>query len=133
MVPSAEAGMRAIMEDAEARQSITEALQLWQGGNQGGAIDRIRPTADAGEPAALGLIAWFLHQMGEPRWREGMPYAEQALKKGMPWVAGYFVGNMMNDPNLRPQVPDFMRWALSAGWSLDPIAHAPQAMAQNDP
>jgi hypothetical protein len=116
----------------ETRAALIEALQAWVGGNQQGAVDRLRAEADAEEPASLGLIAWFMHQMGEPHWRNGVPYAEKAIQKGMPWVANYYVGNMLNDPSLRTQVPEFIKPALEAGVQLDPIANALSPFQQGD-
>jgi hypothetical protein len=120
------------MDEAERRQTLLEALQLWTSGNQQGAVDRIRPAADADDPSAVGLIAWFLHQMGEPLWRTGVPYAQKALALGVPWVANYYFGNMLNDPQLRQQVPDLIRPAIACGVPIDPVANALGPYQQGD-
>jgi VIT1/CCC1 family predicted Fe2+/Mn2+ transporter len=118
--------------NTESATAVAEALQLWTNGNQQGAIDRVRPLAEAEDPPALALICWFFPQLGEPRWREGVDFAEKAVRKGMGWVVGNYFGNMLNDPNLRQRVPDLIRDAMSRGWQIDPIAHAVAPYQQGD-
>jgi hypothetical protein len=121
------------MSTGESDAAVLDALQMWTQGNHAGAVDRLRPLADSEEPVAVGLIAFFLGQMGEPHWRDGVPYAESALEKGMPWVANQYIGNMLNDPGLRQRVPDFLRAAFASGWQqLDPFAHAIAPYQQGD-
>lgn len=121
------------MADEATRLMITEAFDAWSRGDQNAAIERVRPAADAGDAIGLGLISWFIHQLGEPRWREGIPYAEGALAKGMPWVAAYYFGNMVNDATLRQRTPAFIRPALDAGWwQIDALAHALAPFQQGD-
>ena len=62
-----------------------------------------------------------------------MPYALAAAKKGLPWVAQYFVGNMQNDPALRNQLPDQITQPLQQGLPQDPVALAYQAHTSGDP
>jgi hypothetical protein len=121
------------MANDESRQLITDALDAWTRGDQNGAVERVRAAADNGDPVGLALISWFLYQMGEPRWREGIPYAEQAIRKGMPWVAAYYFGSMIGDPTLRQQAPGFLRPALEAGWwQIDALANAMGPFQQGD-
>ena len=65
---------------------------MWQQGNRDAAIEEIRQFADACDPSSLSLIAWFLHQMPEPRWKEGIPYAETAASQGNSQPITYFLG-----------------------------------------
>ena len=109
-----------------------QALEAWTQGNQAAAIDLIRPLADEGEPAAIGLLCWFFQQMGEPRWREGVPYVGPAIEKGLPWVLNYYLGNMLNDAQLRAQVPPLIKKALEVGWQVDPVAYALGPFQQGD-
>jgi hypothetical protein len=120
------------MPTQESRDAALDALSSWQQGNQQGALDRIRPFADEGDRVAIGLIAWFLHQMGEPHWRTGVPYALQAARSGQPWVINYYLGNMLNDQTLRGQVPELMQAAVDSGWAIDPVAHAAGPLQQGD-
>ena len=120
------------MATQQSREAALEAFAAWQQGDQQGALDRIKPFADEGDRIAVGLISWFLHQMGEPRWREGVPYALKAAGAGQPWVINYYLGNMLNDPTLRGQVPELMQAAVSSGWGIDPIAHAAGPLSQGD-
>jgi hypothetical protein len=99
---------------------IEDAFQRWSQGDQAGAVEVVRPAADASEREALALIAWFLHQRGEPVWREGVPYAEKAVAHGMAWVANYYLGNMQGDPALRTRLPELLRPAMQFGLSAGP-------------
>ncbi|WP_439939296.1 hypothetical protein ACS3YM_06705 [Nocardia sp. N13] len=118
--------------NAESGQAVTQAFQEWNSGQQQPAIERIRPFADRDEPWALALISWFLHQTGDPGWRNAIPYAEKAIRTGYPMAANYVIGNMMNDPNLRSQAPELMRLAASRGYQVDPIGWAQQVAQQGD-
>lgn len=113
-------------------ETISQSFQHWADGQQQQAIDAVRPAADAGDPAALGLICWFMHQRGEPLWREGVPYAIAAAQKGLPWVASYYIGNMQNDPALRNQLPDLLATPLQQGLSQDLIGQAYNIHTQGD-
>ncbi len=114
------------------QSDLQQAIQHWSGGNQDAAINLLRPLADSNDPAALGLICWFYHQMGG-RIAEGIPYLEKAIDAGLPHVVGYFYGNMMNDPALRPRVPELVRRAVSEGYPVDSTGMAVQAFQQGDP
>jgi len=114
------------------QQIAIAAFEKWTTGDQAGAVDLLKPYADEPRDWALALIAWFLHQLGEPRWREAVPYALAAVDRGMTWAANYVLGNMLNDPTLRQQVPQLFESALAAGWQIDPIAHAMQPFQQGD-
>lgn len=120
------------MTTQQGREAAIEALVMWNQGNQQEAVDRVRPYADEGDRVALGVISWFLYQMGEPRWKEGIPYALKAAKSGLPWVLSYYLGNILNDPNYRSQAPELMQLAVNSGWAIDPIAHAMQPLQQGD-
>jgi hypothetical protein len=122
----------AFIAELLANDAISQALQLWSEGQQQPAVDAVRPAADADDPAALGLICWFMYQRGEPLWREGVPYAIAAVKKGMPWVANYYLGNMQNDPALRNQLPDLLDQPLQQGFQHDPVATAYNAFSNGD-
>jgi hypothetical protein len=112
--------------------ALTAAMQNWSQGNQQAAIDGLRPHADAGEAGPIALLAWYLSQMGAPHWSDGLNYCREALKLGMPQVATYYFGNLLSDPAYRPQVPEIVKAAVEAGWSLDPLPSAPQALQQGD-
>jgi hypothetical protein len=115
------------------RSAISESLQAWSDGRQDQAIDAIRPFADAEEPAALGLICWYLHQRGESGIREGVPYAKRAAAVGLPWPAQYLLGNMIGDPQLREEVPSLVEALLAIGWTqVDPIGYAISPFQQGD-
>lgn len=120
------------MTSQETRQAAIEALTTWQQGNQQAALDRIRPLAEQHDRLALGLISWFLHQMGEPHWRDGVPYAMEAARAGLPWVLNYYLGNMLNDPNLRGQAAELMQLAVNGGLAVDPIGNAMTPLQQGD-
>src|SRR6188472_2457608 len=108
----------------ESRQLVTTALErFYQEGNQEGALALLRPPADEGDRVALALISFLMSQMGEPKWREGVPYMRAAVRKGNPWIFGQYLGTMLNDPQFRPQVPEVAREAIEAGYAFDPIAH----------
>lgn len=70
--------------------------------------------------------------MPEPIWKEGFPYAQAALAKGMPMPMANYFGNMLNDPNLRQLVPDLMRQTTESGWPVDPLGYALGAYNQGD-
>lgn len=121
------------MSTPEVNDAITSALQSFGQGNQQAALDTLRPLADMDERAAVLLMAWFLSQMGQPHWTDGLNYARRGVELGMPQIAQYYFGNMINDPNYRSQLPDLIQGAIAAGWPLDPLPNAPQAMQQGDP
>lgn len=116
----------------EMNEAILEALALWTARKHSGAVERIRVLADAEEPACLGLIAFFFEEMGEPYWREGIPYAEKAVRKGMPWVANLYVGKMLTDADLRQRAPDFLCAAIASGLQTDPVGYAVDAYRERD-
>ncbi|HET9676811.1 MAG TPA: hypothetical protein VFP21_04835, partial [Solirubrobacterales bacterium] len=86
---------------ASTDENLAAALKGWSQGNQDAAIDLVKPLADEGDPAGLLLICWFLHQMGEPRNREGIPYAKRAAEQGNPWILGFYFGLLADDPTTR--------------------------------
>lgn len=89
--------------------------------------------ADAGNPVAAALLAWFMHQQGEPGWRAAIPYAETAVRGGYPQAAGFVVGNMLSDPNLRAKALELARLAAPYGLNyLDPLNQAISYSQQND-
>jgi hypothetical protein len=114
------------------RGEIEAALQKFSQGDHVGAVDTVRPAADAGDRVALALIAWFQSQRGEPHWREGIAYAEEAVRKGVPVVANPYVGPMLGDSTLRTRVPDLVRAVLQAGGSLDGFGLMMTPIGQGD-
>jgi hypothetical protein len=120
------------MLSQELSESVVESLTQWNQGQQEAAVERIKPFADKGEPAALVLISWFLAQMGQPRIADGIPYAEAAIKKGIPFIVNYYVPHMMNDQVQRPNTPNLVKPAVEAGFSLDPMGWVQAAIQQND-
>jgi hypothetical protein len=113
--------------------AITSSLQSWNQGQQQAALDALRPLADEGQREALLLIAWFMSQMGQPSWNDGLAYARRAAEMGMPQALTYYFGQLFNDASYRAQTPDIARGIIAAGWSQDPLSNAPAAMQQNDP
>lgn len=116
----------------EDRNLAAVAMQAWTQGQQDQAIATLRPQADGGYAWANALLAWFLHQRGEPGWREAIPYATRAVEMGRPWAANYVIGNMMNDASLRAQGAELMKRAAVFGLPADPIGWAQQALLQGD-
>lgn len=114
------------------RAEIETALQKWQQGDHNGALESVAPAAAAGDRLGLTLAAWFQSQRGEPHWREGVPYAEEAARKGIGFIANYYVGNMLGDAVLRTRVPDLLRSALQAGASIDPLSFVMNPINQGD-
>src|SRR5439155_7434769 len=82
------------MADTASTDALTVALQAWSQGNQQAAVDAIRSHADAGERPAILLISWFLSQMGQPFWNDGLVYARRAAELGVPLAMSYFWGNL---------------------------------------
>lgn len=121
------------MSSTVVSDAFTSALQAWSQGNQQAALEAVRPHADAGDRAAVLLIAWFMSQMGQAFWTDGLAYARKAAELGMPQPATYFFGQILGDPNFRSQAPELARVAVAAGWSFDPLPNAPGAMQQGDP
>jgi hypothetical protein len=108
-------------------------MQSWNQGQQEPAKSQIQPLADAGNPVAAALLAWFMHQQGEPGWRAAIPYAETAVRGGYPQAAGFVVGNMVNDPTLRAKALEIARLAAPYGLNyLDPLNQAIAYSQQND-
>jgi hypothetical protein len=113
--------------------AITSALQNWNQGQQQAAIEALRPLADADEREPLILLAWFMSQMGQPHWNDGMRYARRAAELGMPQALTYYFNQFIGDANYRAQTPEIARSIVAGGWALDPLPNAPGAMQQNDP
>jgi hypothetical protein len=111
---------------------IETALQRWSQGDHTTAVETVRPAAELGDRAGLTLIAWFQVQRGDPHWRDGLPYAEAAVKKGVPWIASYYIPHMLNDPTFRTRVPDLLRSALEVGSTIDPLAYVMNPVGQGD-
>lgn len=82
---------------------------------------------------AAALLAWFMHQQGEPGWRAAIPYAETAARGGYPQAVGYVVGNMVGDPTLRAKAVELASLAAPYGLNyLDPFNQALSYAQQND-
>ncbi len=85
----------------------------------------VKPLADAGDSAGLLLICWFLHQLGEPRIREGIPYAKQAAEQGNPWILGFYFGFLADSPETRSDAIRMIALSPTGGVSTnDPIGRA---------
>jgi hypothetical protein len=121
------------MSSTAVNDALTSALQSWGQGNQQAAIEGLRPHADAGEPRAILVLSWYLSQMGPAYWAEGLRYCREAVSHGMPQVAAYYFGNLINDANFRAQLPDVIKPAIAGGWPIDPLPNAPGALQQGDP
>ena len=80
----------------------------------------------------MSALAWFLHQTGEPGWREAIDYVDRVIDLGYPTAAGYVVGNMIGDPNLRPRAVDLLRRAMAKGYQVDPVGWAMNVAQQGD-
>jgi hypothetical protein len=104
---------------AESDIPVGEALQLWNQGSQDAAIEKLRPLADEGDPAALLAISWCLSNAG--RLQEGVPYAKRATEAGDPWVMQWYFAHLADDPATRADAA-----ALVA-------AHPTGALGTNDP
>lgn len=114
-------------------ETLANALTIWSRGEQQPAVDAVRPLADEGEPAALLLIVWFLHQMGEPFVREGIPYAKRAAEQGNPWILNFYFGFLADDPSLRSEAISLIAMSPTGGVnSNDPIGRATNYAAEGD-
>ena len=120
------------MATPEQNGQVIDALVLWAQGNQAEALTRVQPLADANVPAATLALAWFLVQLGEPRWREGVPYALRAVEMGMPQIANNYWPQMINDPSFRQQGLEMLRALQRAGWPLDPLGNIFQVAQAGD-
>lgn len=110
---------------APTHETLAEALRTWNQGNQAPAVEMVKPLADEGDSAGLLLICWFLHQMGEPRWREGIPYAKKAAERGNPWILGFFFGSLADNPDTRQEAIEMIALSPTGGVnSNDPIGRA---------
>jgi hypothetical protein len=106
-------------------QILAEALVAWNQAQQDAAIDKVRPLADQNDPAGLLLISWFMHQMGEPRLKEGFPYAKKAAEQGNPWVLSFYFGHLVEDVATRSEAIDLIALNPMGGVnSNDPIGRA---------
>ncbi|UDY22943.1 hypothetical protein [Nocardioides sp. Kera G14] len=114
-------------------QILAQAVQQWNSGQHEPAKQAIRPYADAGDPIGQLLLAWFLHQQGEPGWREAVQYARGAIEAGIPQAASYVVPNMINDPSLRVQGYELARLASLHGINvIDPVSQVLNYSNSND-
>lgn len=116
------------MASTALNDAITSSLQSWNEGQQQAAVDTLRPHAESGERAAVLLLSWFLSQMGQPFWTEGLTYAQKAIELGIPQAASYYFGTLIGDPNYRNQVPPLVSQAIAGGWPLDPVPNAPEPL-----
>jgi hypothetical protein len=116
----------------EAAQAAVQAQGEWNSGQQAQAIERVRPFADRGDPWALWLIVWFMHQQGLPGAQSAVPYAEQAIQKGYQSPANFLVGNLMTDPTTRPKGVELMKELAVRGWPSDPLGHIQQVISSGD-
>jgi hypothetical protein len=83
------------------------------------AVEQLKPLADAGDPQAVALIAYFYINQGQID--EGLPYAEQAVQQGYGHLAQLYAADLAQRqrPELRARVPEFARAALDNGANLD--------------
>lgn len=113
--------------------TFASAVQMWNQGQQEPAKDQVQPAASAGHPMASALLAWFLHQQGEPGWRAAIPYVRTAMDGGIPQAAGFVVANMLTQPDLRPEALALAQRAAPYGLNyVDPFNQAIAFAQQND-
>jgi hypothetical protein len=110
----------------EARDElIAEALVAGNQGNQDDAIEKVRPLADEGDPAALLAICWLFQQLGQPRITEGIPYAQKATELGNPWPLQWYFPHLADDPATRSQAAAMIAAHPVGGFNAnDPIGRA---------
>jgi hypothetical protein len=114
-------------------ETIAEALRTWQQGNHDAAINLVRPLADQGEPGGLLLICWFFQQLGEPRAREGIPYAKRAAEQGTPWVTSFYFPMLADKPETRADAIAMIALSpLRGAGTNDPISRAMQFASEGD-
>ncbi|MFL5885513.1 MAG: hypothetical protein ACJ77M_10620 [Thermoleophilaceae bacterium] len=116
----------------EIRSAVVTALQQAAQGQWPAAIEPLRPLADADNPLATALIAYYLGMSGQPA--HGVEYAKKAVRGPIAPgpIAANYIGWASNDPSLRGQAATFFKAALDAGWSVDPIGQAQTFVQQGN-
>jgi len=110
---------------------LLQVQQFWNSGNQVGALDLLRPRADANQPWAAALMAWLQIQQGLAGFPESVDWAIRAAELGAPWQAAQtfnnVIGNLPSIPHLAERLPELLHWAapwmggidiIGQGWNL---------------
>lgn len=116
---------------------IQQVFQLWNNGNQPGAIDTLRPRADAGLPWAAAFMAWLLIQQGVVSHPESVDWAIKAAELGAPWQAAQtfnnVVPNLPSNPHLAERLPELLQWAVPWTGGIDLVGQGWNLLAQGQP
>ena len=115
-------------------EAILEAMSAWNGGDQDLAIEKLKPSADQGDPASLLLSCWYFSQLGVPRLFDGLPYAKRATEEGNPWPLQWFFSHLADDPSRRAEAAQLVAaHPLGAYNSNDPLGRAIQFAQDGEP
>lgn len=116
------------MDSNEHDQAIIQALQ--QAGNQQQAIQIVLPAANAGDPRAQGLAAFWMMQTG--RQPEALDYAERATDGELIFIGWWVAQQLVNnpDPNLRQRAAALFTRTMGYPAGPDPLSMAIQATQQ---
>lgn len=116
---------------------LQQASQQWNAGNQAGALDVLRPRADANAPWAAALMAWLYVQQGIPGFPESVHWAIRAAELGAPWQTiqtfNNVIGNIPSVPHLAERLPELLQWAAPWTGGIDLVGQGWNLVAQGQP
>lgn len=97
----------------------------------GQALEQLRQLADGGDISAIVLVSYGLLQQNDAI-DDALPYATQAMKRGIGAVAQTFAVDLANRgrEDLRARAPDFIAAAIESGWTVDLRNLVWQALSQ---
>lgn len=133
--------MNILLAGPEPTPNEVAALQLaqqnWSSGNQTGAIETVRPLAEADHPWAAALMAWFFMQQGSGGLVESTDWALKAAQLGLPGQTIHtfnnVLGNVAADPKLADLLPALLEWGTPWASGVDLIGQGFNLAAQGLP
>lgn len=118
-------------------QLVQQVQVFWNSGNQSGAIEMLRPRADADLSWAAAFMAWLLMQQGAPGIPESINWAIRAAELGAPWQAFHTfnnaVGNVSANPQIAERLPELLQWTLPWMGGADVVGQGWNLIAQGQP
>jgi hypothetical protein len=107
---------------------MIEALNMWQGGAQQDAIDRLSEAAGAGHMPAIVLTLWFLAQLGQAA--AAAPLIKQALAAGIVLPGLWSLPHLLANPETVDTGMEVVRASSDTGAQPDPVGYWPTLWGQ---
>lgn len=123
--------------DPDEVAAVQRVLQLWNSGDQRGAVDSLRNLTDVDRPWAVALTSWLLLQMGAPSIFEGIDWALRAARLGYSFQALQYFNNVAaylpSDPSQAERLPELLDASQPWGQAVDTVGQGWNLLNQGQP